>query len=73
MSKGNITRVEMDSSDSTPIIITIEENRMMGKFDLVIVVGNFSTEHSAKSAGNGIARMVERELGFRKSKPARPN
>lgn len=57
--------VQLDRPDSNPIMITVERNPFMGRYDVVLVVGNFATEKAAEAVGKELQRLVEEKLGSR--------
>jgi hypothetical protein len=57
--------IQMDRPDSNPILIAVEKNQIMGRYDVVLVVGNFATGKEAEAVGKKLQRLVEKKLGSR--------
>jgi hypothetical protein len=62
-----------DMENGNPIVVGIQENPAMKRWDVVLQVGNFKSRHSAETAARHIVRMVEDELGSRPARPQRGN
>lgn len=68
-----MTAINLAHPDNNPIMIGISENAAMGRWDVELMVGNFKTEHQAKAVANKLIKLVERELGSRRSTAAKAN
>ena len=48
--------------NNTPIAIGVDYNKLMDRWDLHLLVGNFTTEAEAKSVGKRLSWHLEREF-----------
>ena len=56
-------QVPLKNRDSTPIMIEVGFNPHMGRWDVLMTLGNFRTEEEARRAGEVLKRLAERDLG----------
>lgn len=57
-----------DIDNNNPIVVGIQHNPAMDRYEVVLVVGNFKTNDKAETAARHIVKLVERELGSRATK-----
>lgn len=66
----NTTYIPLSTHDSNPILVGIQHNEKMGRWDITLTVGNFASEQEAdRVARELIVPLVERELGSRATSP----
>jgi len=61
MKKSDKFEVPLSDPDNHPIIICLQENALMKRYDLVITVGNFRTTEAAIAYANEVKRFLEDE------------
>jgi len=55
--------VSLANPEANPVVVEIHHNPVMGRWDVVLIVGNFATEADANAAGEFIIEMAKREFG----------
>lgn len=70
---SKLTLVNIGTPTASPIMINVEYNELMDRWETVLIVGNFVSEHQAKSAANKLIKLVERELGSKRTTTVKTN
>lgn len=56
--------VPLTDEKNKPIIIGVQFNEPMSKYDVTIDIGNFATREEAKAAADEVATLIEEHSSF---------
>jgi hypothetical protein len=68
-----LTLVNIGTPTSSPIMISLRHNEIMDRWDVILTVGNFVSEHQANAAANKLIKLVERDLGSKRTTTVQRN
>jgi hypothetical protein len=71
--KDQLVHVALDDASNNPIIIGHSRNEIMDCWEVTLTIGNLKSEHQANAVGNKLVKLVERDLGSKRTKAVRPN